>query len=97
LNPGVTGYGVTDITVTQACLDELAQLDAFSASRAVADGNVYLTDTFLSSTPRCVVLMEYMAKMFHPDLFADLDPQATHQEYLIRFMRIDVSGNGGFE
>jgi iron complex transport system substrate-binding protein len=35
--------------------------------------------------------MEYMAKIFHPELFAELDPVATHQEYLTRFMRIDFN------
>ena len=89
LNPGVVGYGVTDTTATQECLNEVAQLDVFSASQAVADGNVYLADSLILCTPRYLVLMEYMAKMFHPDLFADLDPKATHQEYLTRFMRVD--------
>ena len=31
----------------------------------------------------------YMAKLLHPDLFVDFDPQAIHQEYLDRFQRID--------
>jgi iron complex transport system substrate-binding protein len=88
-SPGVTGYGVTDTAVTQDYLDEVSQLDAFSLSKAVADGNVSLADTYFFSTPRHFILMEYVAKMFHPELFADLDPKATHQEYLTRFMRVD--------
>ncbi|HOI70084.1 MAG TPA: hypothetical protein PLN41_10090 [Methanothrix sp.] len=30
-----------------------------------------------------------MAKLFHPELFEDLDPEAFHQEYLTRFQGLD--------
>jgi iron complex transport system substrate-binding protein len=29
------------------------------------------------------------AKLLHPELFEDLDPEAVHKEYLNRFQRID--------
>ncbi len=35
------------------------------------------------------VYATYMAKWFHPDLFADISPAAIHQEYIDRFLRID--------
>jgi iron complex transport system substrate-binding protein len=40
----------------------------------------------------------YVAKLLYPDLFADLDPDAIHQEFLTRFLRIDydVSKQGVF-
>jgi iron complex transport system substrate-binding protein len=91
LNPGVLGYNVQNTIAAQKYHTEMMQLPAFSASQAVADGNLYITDTTLTTTPRYFILMEYMAKMLHPDLFADLDPKATHQEYLSRFMRVDFS------
>jgi len=91
LNPGVLGYAVQDTVAAQEYHDEMMQLDAFSASQAIADGNLYLTDTNLTTTPRYFILMEYMAKMLHPELFTDLDPEATHQDYLTRFMRVDFN------
>ena len=33
----------------------------------------------------------YLAKLLHPELFEDMDPQAMHQEYVDRFLGIDVS------
>jgi iron complex transport system substrate-binding protein len=33
--------------------------------------------------------VQQMAKWFHPDLFADLDPNATFAEYHRRFLPID--------
>jgi iron complex transport system substrate-binding protein len=39
-----------------------------------------------------------MAKWFYPELFEDLDPEATQREYLDRFQRIeyDVDEHGVF-
>ena len=33
----------------------------------------------------------YMSKALYPDLFTDLDPEAVHQEYITRFLRLDYS------
>jgi iron complex transport system substrate-binding protein len=32
-----------------------------------------------------------MAKWFYPELFADLDPKAVHQEYLMRFQGLAIN------
>lgn len=32
----------------------------------------------------------YLAKWFHPELFEDIDPEAVHQEYLTRFLGLDI-------
>jgi iron complex transport system substrate-binding protein len=91
ITAGLIGYNVLDTAALEAYREELMQLDAFSLSQAVADENVYITDTFFMTTPRYFILMLYAAKMFHPELFEDLDPEAAHQEYLTRFMRIDFN------
>ncbi len=31
--------------------------------------------------------------MFHPDLFADMDPEAIHQEFLTDFQELDYDLN----
>ena len=58
---------------------------------AVKSDKVYLTSSrFCSSTCRFIGTA-YMAKIFNPKLFEDLDPQAIHQEYLDRFQGIDYN------
>jgi iron complex transport system substrate-binding protein len=33
--------------------------------------------------------LRYMARLFHPDLFEDLDPEAFHQDFLTEFQGLD--------
>ena len=83
------GYGVDDpseaATIRQEVLDrtELAHVDA------VQNKHVYVIYNELVSgggvTP---VGIAYMGKLFQPDLFKDIDPQALHQEYVDRFCYI---------
>ena len=39
---------------------------------------------------RFFVGIGYLAKIFHPELFEDLDPKQIHQEYLTRFQGLDI-------
>ena len=34
-----------------------------------------------------------MARLFHPDLFVDMDPEAIHQEFLTDFQELDYDLN----
>ena len=56
---------------------------------AVERGNVYVYTKDVYCGARDFVGIGYMAKWFHPELFEDLDPRATHQEYLTRFQGLD--------
>ena len=72
---------------------ELAEVDA------IKNGNVYYVDNYLvGGGGNSVIGAAYMGKLFHPDLFEDVDPQAIHQEYVDRFCHIDfdVSEHGVF-
>jgi len=42
--------------------------------------------------------MQYLAKWFYPEIFSDIDPLKTHQEYLIRFQHLNYNPieQGGF-
>ena len=64
---------------------ELANVDA------VKNGHVYVLDTNLigGSGPECLIGAAYMGKLFHSELFEDIDPQAIHQEYVDKFCHID--------
>jgi iron complex transport system substrate-binding protein len=83
------GYDTDDpsgiIAAREAVLDrpELADVSAIKNER------VYVSSTSVDGGSCHFVGTAYMAKWFHPALFADLDPQAMHQEYLTRFQGLD--------
>jgi iron complex transport system substrate-binding protein len=57
---------------------------------AIKTENVYvLNGIFRNDGSGGVIGALYIAKLLHPDLFKDLDPQAIHQEYLTRFQHLD--------
>ena len=56
---------------------------------AVKTGSVYVTSGNFRNDASCGVTgAAYLAKLFHPSLFEDLDPEAIHQEYL-KFQHVD--------
>ena len=88
-----SGYATDDPTkmaeTRQQALDrpELANLNA------VKNKQVYsLSFWVLSGAGDNIIGTAYLAKLFHPDLFADIDPQAIHQEYRDNFDR-DIDYN----
>jgi len=46
---------------------------------------VYVYDKDLVSGPRTVIGLVYLAKIFYPDRFADIDPDAIRKEYVQEF------------
>ena len=56
---------------------------------AVKNGKVYILFGDVLGGTRHFIGIQYLAKWFHPKLFADLDPKAIHQEYLTRFQGLD--------
>jgi iron complex transport system substrate-binding protein len=94
-NPDAVGFQVQNDSVMAGLREEVMGMSAFEDSKAVEDGNVYMIDTNFLTSLDFVVMLEYMAKMVHPELFADLDPEATFQEYLERFIRVDVDLDDG--
>lgn len=73
--------------VAEGLRDQIMQNEIFSGSTAVKNKRVYLADHALFGTVRQVVLIPYLAKWIHPELFGHLDPETIHQEYLNRFIR----------
>ena len=66
---------------------------------AVESNKVYLVHSkLLDRTGHHFIGTAYIAKLFHPDIFEDLDPQAIHQEYIDKFcgMDFDVKNDGVF-
>ncbi len=89
------GFGVDDGATTDApaLRDEVMAAPGLRETAAVADDRVYVLPIDLISRPGYIVGEMYLAKVFHPDRFADLDPEAVHAEYLALFHPgVELSG-----
>ena len=60
--------------------------------KAVKDGRVYDISSEIYTGPRAPVGVLYFAKWLYPQLFADLDPEAVHKEFLSRFHGLEAKG-----
>ena len=90
------GYGAEDTTKMKAVRDEIMNLPGWDNIKAVKNGNVYTISTDLTQSGLIgFIATAYWAKWFLPDLFEDLDPEAIHQEYVDRFIRIDYDVKNG--
>jgi iron complex transport system substrate-binding protein len=91
--PGVFGYSVTDrgeaIAGAEEIRNGIMEMDVFSKTDAVRNGDVYLFDDSMDATQRNIIGLAYLAKWLYPEEFSDLDPEAVHQEYISRFMEAD--------
>jgi iron complex transport system substrate-binding protein len=70
--------------------DMLAVDQAIRKTNAAND--VYIVDTDLNRGPMWAAGIVYMAKIFHPDLFKDLDPEAILKEYFDKWQGIPYRG-----
>ena len=95
---GKTGYGVDDVTALREKREEIMERPGFSAIEAVKSERVYTLDSNIVLSSKYPVGVSYYAKWFYPELFEDLKPNAIHQEYLTKFLRIDydLSKHGVF-
>ena len=87
--PGAMGVGVLDTSTAQTIHDDLTAMNVFEGSKPVIDGHFYLMDHEMIMSIRYPMLLAYAAKAFHPELFADLDPDVVMHDYLTRFIRIE--------
>jgi iron complex transport system substrate-binding protein len=83
------GPGTADgAEASRATLAKLVDAPAFTGSTAVAEGNVHAIWHQFYTSPYQFVAIQEMAKWFHPELFADVDPDATFKEFYDRFLPI---------
>ena len=82
-----SGYDVNDISSMQAFHESILNRPELSSLSAIKKNRVHVINSELPVTS--VIGFSYFAKWLYPELFSDFDPQAVHQEYLDRFMRID--------
>ncbi len=90
--PGGKWVGVgpgADQSVARAKLDALMARPGFTGVKAVTDGNVHAIWHQFYNSPYQFVAVQQIAKWLHPDLFKDLDPDATFKELHQRFLPVD--------
>lgn len=84
-NPG------NKIASAQKVREETLTDEIFTGSKAVTNDRVYLADHFLWNHP--VAYVSYLAKWIHPELFGNLEPEKTYQEYLTKYLKTNVNLN----
>jgi iron complex transport system substrate-binding protein len=92
------GYGVDEPLEMAAAREDLLKRPELANVNAVKTGNVYIMAGNFRNDASCGVTgAAYMAKVFHPDLFEDLDPESIHQEYLeFQHFDYDLDEHGVF-
>lgn len=73
---------------SRKALAALVAAPAFTGSKALANNNVHAIWHQFYTSPYQFVAVQEMAKWFHPDLFADLDPEATFREFHEKFLPV---------
>ncbi|WNL42667.1 ABC transporter substrate-binding protein [Halomonas sp. PAMB 3264] len=90
--PGGAWVGMgpgADMDAARDKLEALTERTAMTGVQAVADGNVHAIWHQFYNSPYYFVAIQQLAKWLHPELFEDLDPEATMEELHERFLPID--------
>lgn len=87
----VLGSGIAP-EQARSSFDTLITAPGFNALRAVETGRAAGVWHLFNDSPVHIALIEYLAKTFHPDLFADVDPAGTLAEIDRRFAPVTVPG-----
>ncbi|HSX76270.1 MAG TPA: ABC transporter substrate-binding protein [Shinella sp.] len=82
------GYGA-DTAEARRKLENLTKRPAFTGIKAVKDGNIHAIWHQFYNNPYQFVAIQQIAKWLHPDLFKDLDPEATFKDLHARFLPLD--------
>jgi iron complex transport system substrate-binding protein len=90
--PGGAWVGMgpgADMEVARQKLEALTQRTAMTGIPAVENDNFHAIWHQFYNSPYYFVAVQKLAKWFHPELFVDLDPEATMQELHERFLPVD--------
>ena len=91
------GYDVDDFSGMIALRYEMIGREVLKDVTAVPNGTYVMCEEIIYGVSFPVATI-YLAKIFHPDLFADVYPEAVHQEFLDIFPEFDydVTEHGTF-
>lgn len=83
------GYSATNSTEMKKLLESTLNQTGWENIDAVKNKRVYMISTELQNKRYFLGLL-YTAKILLPDLFADVDPKALHQQYLTKFQKLNL-------
>jgi iron complex transport system substrate-binding protein len=83
------GYERDDTTNASELRASIMNRTGLENVKAVQDGRVFIISDSIATNPSFFVGVTYLAKIFYPDLFTDLNPKSIHQEYLTHFQKLD--------
>jgi iron complex transport system substrate-binding protein len=86
------GYDIEDTSEVIALIDDFTSRPDVAGINAVINNRVYVVSHafILCGGASGLIGTTYYAKWMYPDLFADMDVTAMHQEFVTRFQRIDL-------
>jgi iron complex transport system substrate-binding protein len=87
----LTFYDGEDLVDYQALYDDFLNRTALTETTAIKKEQIYIIKNTVLVARRPIGLL-YLAKWFHPELFADIDPAVIHEEYVQTFFGSELSG-----
>lgn len=97
MGAGIRPYENVNNSLLQKYFLEIKDLPGFNNISAVKDDRVYIITNDYAVTPNYPSALLLLAKWFYPDRFADLNPEAAHQEYVnMMGLDFDVREKGAF-
>lgn len=93
-----SGYETDEVAYLEQGVAQFAFAPELASVKAVRNGHVYVLDGhFRNDASGGALAAVYLAALFHPDLFQDLDPEAFHRQYLkMQGLEYDLNRNGIF-
>ncbi|MBN1322612.1 MAG: ABC transporter substrate-binding protein [Methanotrichaceae archaeon] len=98
-SPSGIDMDITDISGLIEIRDEIMDRAELQNTSAVKAGEVYvITWDSTRGAARFYFCLGYLAELFHPELFENLNPRGTYQDYLSSYqgLDLDLSSEGVF-
>lgn len=86
------GYGVSDMESVRAFREGLMNRPAWSRIEAVENNRVHLLANEIWTGPRAPVGILYIARWCFPERFKDIDPEAVHRDWLLKWHQKELKG-----
>jgi len=87
-----TGYYFNDSTNSTRFLEEARIREGLNGTDAARNDRMYVIDAYLIEAVRGFIGANYLASLFYPQEFGDLDPEAMHREYFEKWLDVPYKG-----
>jgi iron complex transport system substrate-binding protein len=88
----VQGIDANDITSIDTCLKDYMSQEVFADVSAFKNNHVYIiAGDFRNNAMGGVLGAVYLSNVLYPDLFADLNAENVHQEYITKYLRLNYN------